>query len=580
MRLLFAFARAYPGRSALTLSCLIFATLAEGIGFSSLLPLLGLATRANQPTSAAESVPTGLEQTVNSLLHTFGLQPSIGLLCLVIIAGIALKAAFVLLAQKQVGYTVAHVATDLRLSLLRSLLAARWEYYIRQPVGSFANAFATEASRASEAYLHAVTIIAFVIQTALYVVLALAVSWEATLAAATFGLLIVGSLHRLVRMARRAGARQTALLKSVLGQLTDVLYTVKPLKAMGRETQIGPLLERGTQRLNQALQREVLSKEALRSVQDPVLVACLVAGLYVALTYWSLSLDTVIMLVVLFGRTLSGVNKAQRQYQRMVSRDSAYWSLQDTLHQSDAASERSSGVKQPRLTQAITLCNVSFAHAGQPILQCVSCIIPAGEVTLLIGPSGTGKTSTVDMIAGLLQPDSGSILIDGVPLPDIDIKAWRNEIGYVPQEMLLLHESVFANVTLGDPELSTGDVEAALRAAEAWDFVCALPNGMATRVGERGTRLSGGQRQRIAIARALVHSPRLLILDEATTALDPDSEIAICQSVQRLRGAMTILAISHQSAMLDIADHVYRLEAGQIRSDEAYSSSQYRQNIA
>lgn len=580
MRLLLAFARAYPGRSALTLACLVFATFAEGISFSSLLPLLSLATRAHSSALSPDTAPTGLEQFSHDILATFGLQPSIGLLCLIIVAGMVLKAGFVLLAQKQVGYTVAHVATDLRLSLLRSLLAARWEYYVRQPVGSFANAFATEASRASEAYLYAVTIIAFSIQTLLYVALALSVSWQATLAAALFGLLIVFGLHRLVRLARRAGARQTALLKGMLSQLTDVLYAVKPLKAMARETQVGPLLERGTQRLQRALQRAVLSKEALRALQDPLLIACLVGGLYVALTRWALSLDAVIMLVVLFGRTLSSLNKAQRQYQRMAVQESAYWSLQDTLRQSEAAREVNTGARQPRLTQGIRLQEVSFAYTEKPILERASCAIPAGEVTLLIGPSGTGKTSTVDLIAGLLQPQSGAVYIDGVPLTFIDLKAWRNAIGYVPQEMLLLHESVFANVTLGDTALTEEDVQAALRAAEAWAFVQNLPDGMATRVGERGARLSGGQRQRIAIARALVHAPQLLILDEATTALDPESEAAICQTVQRLRGTMTILAISHQPALLGIADHVYRLEDGYLRPVDVATSSHYTQKIA
>lgn len=580
MRLLFAFTRAYPGRSALTLACLIFATLAEGISFSSLLPLLGLATRAHQAAPAPDSAPTGLERIFISALDAVGLRPSIGLLCLVIVGGIGLKAAFVLLAQKQIGYTVAHVATDLRLSLLRSLLAARWEYYVRQPVGGFANAFATEAGRASEAYLRAVTIVAFGIQTVLCLGLAVVVSWQATLAATAFGVVVVSGSHGLVRMARRAGARQTTLLKSLLGRLTDVLYVVKPLKAMGRELQVGPLLERGIQRLNRALEREVLSREALASLQEALVIVGLVCWLYFALTRWSLPLETVFTLVVLFGRMLISLTRVQRQYQRLVAQESAYWSLQETLHQSDAATEPRNGVERPKLTQAVTLDDVSFAYADHPILRRASCTIPAGDVTLLIGPSGTGKTSLVDLTAGLLQPDAGSVRIDGVPLSTVDLQAWRHAIGYVPQEMLLLHESVFANVTLGDARLTAADVEAALRAAEAWDFVRALPDGMETRVGERGARLSGGQRQRIAIARALVHSPQLLILDEATTALDPDSEAAICRSVQRLRGEMTILAISHQPALLDIADHVYRLEAGRLTPVESPAAAHAQRKIA
>jgi ATP-binding cassette subfamily C protein len=187
---------------------------------------------------------------------------------------------------------------------------------------------------------------------------------------------------------------------------------------------------------------------------------------------------------------------------------------------------------------------------------------------MLVGPSGAGKTTIIDLLTGLLQPQSGAILIDGTSLQELDTRAWRQMIGYVPQETVLLHDSILHNVTLGDPALGEADAERALKEAGAWEFIARLPEGMNSTVGERGGKLSGGQRQRIMIARALVHRPGLLILDEATSSLDPDSEAAICHTLEQLRGELTILAISHQTALVRAADHVYRLENGKARAVE------------
>ena len=208
---------------------------------------------------------------------------------------------------------------------------------------------------------------------------------------------------------------------------------------------------------------------------------------------------------------------------------------------------------------------VSFAYAERCILDRVSLAVPRGSLTAIIGPSGAGKTTIVDLIIRLLAPQSGRVLIDDTDLARVDVRAWRSLIGYVPQETLLLHASVRLNVTLGEARFSDEDVVQALRAAGAWAFVAALPEGMDTVVGERGTRLSGGQRQRITIARALVHKPQLLILDEATSALDPASEAAICATLQQLRASLTILAISHQTAILEAADRAYRLADGSVQ---------------
>ncbi len=566
MRLLSTFFRRYPGESILTLAALLFAGIAEGFGMTMLLPLLGIAMDGPGGASAA---PAGqkpaLEEAIIRGFDLVGLSPTIRLLLLIFVICIMIKAALVLLANKRVGYMVARVATDLRLALIRALFATRWEYYVHQPIGRFTNAFATEASRSADAYLFGIRLVALVVQAMVYATVALMVSWRETLATLVAGFVILYALRRLVKRAKSAGRRQTHLLKTLLSHLTDTLQSIKPLKAMARENLADAVLQTRTRGLNMALRRQVFSEEALRALQEPLMTVFLGFGLYAALVWWQMPLATVLVMVFMLVKVLKTLQKAQKEYQSMVIAESAYWSLWSKIEEAEKEREQNVGSAAPVFADAVRLQEVSFGYGDRRVLNRVSMAFPKGSFSAIIGPSGAGKTTIVDLITGLLSPSSGTIWIDGIPLSSADMKAWRQGIGYVPQETLLLHDTVMVNVTLGDPAYDEADAERALREAGAWDFITGMPNGIHTVVGERGGCLSGGQRQRITIARALVHRPRLMILDEATSALDPATEAAICQTLRQLRGKLTILAISHQSAILEAADRAYRLDNGTVR---------------
>jgi ATP-binding cassette subfamily C protein len=268
------------------------------------------------------------------------------------------------------------------------------------------------------------------------------------------------------------------------------------------------------------------------------------------------------VLVVALGRAFSFLGKVQKQYQKLAQGESAYWSLRDAISEADSARENLDGGKSASFDKKLVLQNISFNYDDRhPVFNGLNLEIEAGSLTTLVGPSGSGKTTIIDLCIGLLQPQQGAVLLDGTTLKDIDINQWRNMIGYVPQDTILLHDSIVHNVTLGDPQLTEADAIHALEASGAWGFVSALELGLETIVGERGGKLSGGQRQRIVIARALVNKPRLLILDEATSALDRDSEEAVRQTMETLKGQLTILAISHNRAMVQAADRVYQLSS-------------------
>ncbi len=559
------FAKAYPGRTLVMVGLLVASGLAEGVGLAGLLPILelGVTRSGAEPSDFARAVEAGLARV--------GLEPKLGVLLLIVFGAMTMKGVFRWLAMRQVGFVVARVAMDLRLRLIRALMQAEWRYFGTKPTGHFATSISSEAHRAASAYQMACSAFAGLIQVAVYAAVVILVSWKVAALALVAGGGTLLLLHRLVSAARNAGQHQTMLMRSMVARLTEALPGLKPLKAMAKEEYVLPLLESETKGFYRAQQRQVLATESLRAFQEPILVAVLSIGLFVVLTFTATPFSTVLVLAFLFYRLVVGLNTVQQRFQDMTVGESAFWSLMENLKEAESAKESRTGTATPPpLLESLRFEGVEFAYEpGRPVLNGVDLQIPAGEFVALVGPSGSGKSTLADLSIALLRPTAGQILVDGELLSEIDPIAWRRRIGYVPQDLLLFHDSILRNVTLGDESVSRERVEEALRGAGAWDFVSGLPEGMDHLVGERGTLLSGGQRQRIAIARALVGNPSLLILDEATTALDPVTEASICETLSRLKGRVTILAISHQMAMREIADMVYELGNGRVRLVES-----------
>ena len=565
MRLLRDIFRRHLLRGALLLLALLLASLAEGLGLGSLLPMLTVAVEGE--------TGDGPGHTVAHWLAAVGIEPSLGPLLLLILLGITLKSALLLVAHSQVGTTATRFVTALRRDLLQSTLASRWGHFLTLPTGELTNTVSMETQRVAGAFLAGINAVTFLLQALVYAGVALAISWQATLVGVGAGIVVIGACGLLVAAARRAGRRQTDSMRSLAGQLADILLSARPLKAMGREGLVEGALVSENRHLDRALRRQVVSAAALTAGQEELFAIVIVAGLYVALAPLQMPFPTVLVLVLVLGRMLAQLGKVQKEYQKLAIGESAYLACRATIAGARAAVETGGILPPPPLRRAITFAAVRFdygdnhgdsyddKHSSAPLFDGLDLGIPAGAITTLVGPSGSGKSTLLDLVLGFATPSAGQILIDGQPLAATNLAAWRRQIGYVPQETHLLHDTVLHNVTLGDPALTAMDAERALREADAWELVARLPHGLDHVVGERGGCLSGGQRQRILIARALAHRPRLLILDEATSALDDFSEAAICRTLQRLRAKLTILAVSHRPALGEIADHVHRLPA-------------------
>lgn len=542
-----------PWPAAGTILLVLAAGIGEGLGLTFFLPLL---------TSTGLQSDDGFSQTIFGAIRSLGIEPTTGIILLLMTVIFVGKGGLQLWANLAIGYAGTAFNTRLRLELVRSLLRARWAIFTGQPMGALANSISTDAAQAGIVVTCAFQIAAFSIQLVVYFAISFFVSWQGTLAALASGLLLFFIMHYFVSVSRRAGKQQQKLFERLLSRLVDQFGMVKPIKAMSAETQLLRYLETDILQLEATQRRLVHSKASLTTLNEPIIIGLLCLGAWIALTTLGMAMADLLILGMVFYRSAGRLSSLQASYQGLVTSQGFLHALIQLLRQTSEAEEVNTGTHKPSLTSGIRLRDVTFDYGAKPVLHHTSIEIEAGRITALIGPSGSGKTSILDLILGLHRPQQGEVLIDGIDLHQIDLQVWRSHIGYVPQETVLLNDSILANVTLGDPRISQHDVVDALRAADALAFVEAMPQGLNSGAGERGMQLSGGQRQRISLARALVRKPLLLVLDEPTSALDAISAAAFCNTLQRLAGSLTVIIVSHQGDVTQVSDTIYAITEG------------------
>jgi ABC-type multidrug transport system fused ATPase/permease subunit len=323
---------------------------------------------------------------------------------------------------------------------------------------------------------------------------------------------------------------------------------------------------RGTARAGQLQQ----TLQQLPRLVLELLAVCGLAGLVFVMIQRRQSIDGLLPTLGLFAaaafRLMPSANRVIGAFQNVRYALPSISVMYDEVRLAPAERPPSQG-KPVQFTRQLVLESVSFryAAAAAPALADVSLTVDAGSTVGFIGGSGAGKSTLVDVILGLLQPQSGTLRVDGREVRD-DLRGWQNLIGYVPQSIFLTDDTLRRNVAFGLPDSQIDDqaVRRAIVAAQLGPYVDALPEGLDTAVGERGVRLSGGQLQRVGIARALYHDPQILVMDEATSSLDTETERGVMEAVYALHGRKTVLIVAHRLSTVENCDYLYRLDNGRI----------------
>lgn len=293
------------------------------------------------------------------------------------------------------------------------------------------------------------------------------------------------------------------------------------------------------------------------------------ASLVVIMLWVGKEVNAIVPVVGLFAlsafRVLPSVNKIVNGLQTLrVSRSTI-----ETIHKDLELNIPTPKVQEDRAFEFSSLKTeqLSFCYelTEEDVLKNVQIEVNRGEAVGFVGQSGSGKSTLIDIILGLLKPQSGDVLVNGQSIETIK-QSWQRIVGYIPQTIFLMDDSLRRNIAIGiaDNEIDEVAIREALTSAQLEEFVASLPEGLDTVVGERGVRLSGGQRQRIGIARALYHHPSVLVLDEATSSLDTETEQGVMKAVQALQGDKTVIIVAHRLSTVEYCDRLYRLDAGRI----------------
>ncbi|MBZ9965953.1 ABC transporter ATP-binding protein [Mesorhizobium sp. BR1-1-2] len=554
------------GRRAWTaLLFLIMGSLTEGISILLLVPLLQLVGRSGQ--DFAIRLP---DNGFVRWLVPDGTLKLTTMLCM-LVALVALQAAFNRFKSVYMARLLFDFINRLRMNLFESIGKARWGVFTRMRGSDLDHALTGDIDRVQGAAFSLLMLVQIAVLLAGYLVISMFISPVMTLFAVVIGILMFLALRPFRSRATAFGQVLTSNRQDQYRTVSEFLGGIKVAKSLNIEATYFAQLQTTLERMkadNIAYVRNSSTGTALFQVASVIGLSLFI---YVALVRFDLSLAEIVVLLLVFMRIAPRFMDMQTQAQQVLINLPAYAAMRSLQMRFDAEREPGhAGIEDARklsLDFGLNVRGVSFAYedgAAKTVVSDITFGLPAGKVTALIGPSGSGKSTIADMLLGLLEPTAGTILVDGVEIDAGNRRGWRDQVAYVPQDVFLLHDTIAANLRLAARQASDDELWVALRSAHAAEFVERLDLKLETVVGDRGVRLSGGERQRIALARALLRKPSLLILDEATSALDWQNQALIAQSIDGLRGSMTILTIAHRPSMIAFADWVVAMENGRV----------------
>jgi len=531
-----------------------------GIGISIIIPLFALLSNQIAPSTDF------ITRSIHSVFQIIHLPITVPSLLIFMVLLFALKGLVAFCAQYYNTKVMAQYEKETRTRLFQKTLTTTWPNLLEYKLGFLERVLSYDVQKSASLLSGAGTLILTLTTLITYGIIALNISIIITIAMATFGVMLFFAMKPIFYTTRKIAANVANVFKEVSHHINQAMVGSKIIKANSMEKQVSFEVLGYFEELKSAQIKSGFYNASIRSTFEPI-GFLFIAGLFV-LNYNTPSFNIASFAVAVYLiqrifsliQALQGLGQDVNQLVPYVQSVSAYQQTAENNQEIDNGKAPSS------FEHLIRFKDVSFKYPNKEkdVLSGLSFEIEKGAMIGIIGPSGAGKTTIADLLLRLLQPKEGQIMLDNTDIRDIKLKEWRSTIGYVPQEVFLLNSTVESNIKFHDNSIPHEEVVAAAKLANIYDTINNLPDGFKTEVGERGVKLSGGQRQRIALARTLARKPKILILDEATSSLDNESESLIQESIANLKGHVTVIVIAHRINTVMRADMVLVLDNGKL----------------
>jgi ABC-type multidrug transport system fused ATPase/permease subunit len=558
----------YPGRlpgrlkrgMILVALLTVSVTIMDAIGLALLVPLVEILIGLDNSASEISII-----RWVEAVFDWLGMELSIGTLIVAILSLQSVRVIGMALQHWSTVMLSARYEEILRIESHETTLRASWLHFTSQKSGELINLMIPQAYRGGKS-LHAFTTsIAGIITTLIYFSGAILISLTLSIAAAGYTVLIVLFLTYFLVRSRRIGKRITTVQSEMSVESTESIGGMKAIKAAGLEDHAAHRFRTISTQFTDIMSSSGINQGVMHSTAEVAFLIAMVLGLMFATNTLEIPSAILLLFAMLFVRLFQRAKGLQASLMGFFQTEPSLDVIYEAQRLARINVGRLGGTELRSLTSGMELTDVSFIYPGRSTgLDHVSLDIPFGKSVAIVGPSGAGKTTIIDLIVGLIDPDSGNIRVGEQSLGDVSLNSWRNNIAYVTQETALFNDTVGNNISLGHEHTDQQRLITVSEQSGVDKFISELADGYDTMISERGANLSGGQRQRIALARALYRQPQLLILDEATNALDTYSEGHFLETIDQLHGNLMILMVSHRLTTLKNVDNIYVLDQGKI----------------